>query len=134
MIRVPPDGLANAQFERDGRQPSELPGELRMIQEVPPIVTGSVIDIRLEAPWLVEGVEYRVGDLLDAPLVAATDVERLARPSPQDHSLDRRAVVLDVQPLAPVGAVAIERQRLVVERARGEERDDLLGVLPRAVV
>src|SRR5205814_7100906 len=76
----------------------------------------------------------RVGDLLDAPLVAATAVERLARPSPQDHSLDRRAVVLAVQPLAPVGAVAIERQRLVVERARGEERDDLLGVLPRAVV
>ena len=42
-------------------------------------------------------------------------------------------MVLGVQPVARLAPVAVERQRLSVERVRDEERDDLLRVLVRPV-
>ena len=56
-----------------------------------------------------------------------------SRPLPE-HEVDRRAVVEHVQPLALVLRRRVHRQRLVVERVRREERDDLLGELERPVV
>ena len=50
-----------------------------------------------------------------------------------EHEIDRRGVVGDVQPVPPLEAVAVERQRPVVERVRDEQRDELLGVVERAV-
>ena len=43
-------------------------------------------------------------------------------------------VVVDVEPVAPGVAVAVDRQRLVLQRLRDEARDHLLGMLARAVV
>ena len=43
-------------------------------------------------------------------------------------------MIIDVQPVAHVHPVAVERHRLVVDRIRDEERNDLLGVLSAAVV
>ena len=48
-----------------------------------------------------------------------------------DQEVDRGAVVVDEQPVADVLAVAVERQREVVDRVRDEERDQLLGILAR---
>ena len=47
--------------------------------------------------------------------------------------VDRRGVVGDVQPVASLEAVAVERQRPVVEGIRDEQRDQLLGVVVRPV-
>ena len=54
-------------------------------------------------------------------------------PSASDQ-VDRAAVVEHVEPLAPVLRRRVQRERLVVERARREQRHDLLGELVRAVV
>ena len=51
-----------------------------------------------------------------------------------EDELDGRAVVVDVQPVAPLETVAIEGQRLVVDRVRHEQRDHLLRVLVRTEV
>ena len=48
--------------------------------------------------------------------------------------LDRLGVVVDVEPVAAGVPVAVDRQRLAVERLRDEARHDLLRVLPRPVV
>src|SRR5258705_478955 len=63
------------------------------------------------------------------PLGPPADVVDLALPAPAEHQIDRRAVVEHVEPVAHVLAVAVERQRLVLERVGDEERDDLLRVL-----
>src|ERR671937_790624 len=66
-------------------------------------------------------------------LLAAADVVDLAALALAQHDLDRLAVILDVQPVARLPPVAVERQRLAVERVRDEERDHLLRVLVRSV-
>ncbi len=75
------------------------------------------------------------GQVAVRPLVRA---RRRCRPRPiapfAQHRVERRAVILDVDPVAHVAAVAVERQRLVGERVGDEERDQLLGELVRAVV
>ena len=43
-------------------------------------------------------------------------------------------MVLDVEPVAHVAAVAVDRQRLALERVQDHERDQLLGELEGAVV
>ena len=61
----------------------------------------------------------------------APDVVDLAGcPKPQ-HRVDAGAVIRDVDVVAQRPAVAIDRQRLIVERVGHEDRDDLLGVLVR---
>ena len=50
------------------------------------------------------------------------------------HEQDAGAVVLDVEPVAHVAAVAVDRQRLALERVEDHQRDQLLGELVRAVV
>src|SRR5664279_6644938 len=74
-----------------------------------------------------------LGDLDVLDLVAAADVVDLARPPAAKHRLDAGAVVLDVEPVANLPAVAVKRKRLSVERIGGEERNQLLGILVRAV-
>ena len=49
------------------------------------------------------------------------------------HELDAGAVILGVQPLPHLLAVAVDRQRLALEGVRDEERHELLRVLVRAV-
>jgi hypothetical protein len=58
----------------------------------------------------------------------------LARPPLVLHERDAPAVVVHVQPVAHVSAVAVERHGAAVEQVGDEERDDLLGVLVVAVV
>ena len=52
-------------------------------------------------------------------LAVAADVVGLAGAPRVEHARDRRAVVLDVQPVAHVLAVAVDRQRLARERVDG---------------
>ena len=97
-------------------------------------MSGPVLDDLLERVRLSEGCQHRVGDLLDRLLDAGADVVRLADSSVLQHELDRAAMVEDVQPLPLVLRRRVERQRLVVECVRCEQRDHLLGKLVRPVV
>ena len=66
-------------------------------------------------------VENASGELVNAQLVAGADVVGRAVAAVERVLLDRRAVVVDVQPLSPVGARGIDRQREPVERTGGEQ-------------
>jgi hypothetical protein len=63
---------------------------------------------------------------------AATLID-LARLSFAQDELDPGAVVLCVEPVAHLPAVTVERQRLAVERIRGEERQNLFRILVRPI-
>src|SRR2546426_8370711 len=107
MCPIPLDRVPQTLFERDGGPPAELSRDLRVVQQVPAIVARAIVDVGLEALRFVEDIEDGVGYLLDAPLVATADVVGLARPAALHNQLDGRAVVVDVQPLATVLALAI---------------------------
>ena len=61
------------------------------------------------------------------------DVVGLARDALAEDEVDRGAVVVDVEPLPDLLAVSVDGERDPVEGVRGEERDELLGILVRAV-
>ena len=60
----------------------------------------------------------RRDDLDVLALLAAADVVGLARRALAQHELDPGAVILDVEPVADLAAVAVDRQRLALERVR----------------
>ena len=67
-------------------------------------------------------------------MVASADVVGLARLAFVEDQVERLAAVLDEEPVALLPAVAVDRQRLVPQRVRREQRDELLDVLTRADV
>ena len=95
-------------------------------------MTRAVLDVAHE-------VGTRAGQVEDAPddvevlALLAADVVRIAGLALAQRELDARAVVVDLQPLAPLLPVAVDRQRLPVQRVRDEERQKLLRILARAV-
>ena len=66
--------------------------------------------------------------------VPGADVVDLADGPLGEHQVDARAVVVDVQPIALVQPVAVQRDLLAIDEVRGEERNRLLGVLVRPEV
>ena len=75
-----------------------------------------------------------MGELAVGQLGAAADVVDLPVAPLLGHELDAAAVVVDVQPVAHVQPVAVERHLAAVEQVRDEQRDDLLRELVRPVV
>src|SRR5436190_16444594 len=106
-------------------------GRVERVAAVVALAVGDAADQRLR---LAEKLEDLKGDLAVLALVAAADVVRLAVLAALDEEVDGRAVVLDEEPVADVAAVAVERQRDVVDGVGDEERNQLLRVLPRAEV
>jgi hypothetical protein len=57
-----------------------------------------------------------------------------AWPAALEDGVDAAAEVLDVEPVAHLAPVAVDRQRVAVQRVQDTKRDQLLGVLARPVV
>ena len=94
---------------------------------------GPVLDLHDQRPRLAEVLEQQRHDVAVGPLRRPGDVVGLARLAVAQDVVDRRGVVGDVQPLATLQAVAVERQRAIVERVGHEQRDQLLGMVVRPV-
>ncbi len=82
----------------------------------------------------VEQVAHRVHDVDVATLVATADVIRLAQAPLQDDRPQRLHVIFDIEPVAHVGAVAVDGQRLAVQGVQDHQRDQLLGEMIGPVV
>ena len=94
-------------------------------------MAGPVLDVADERIVGAGELEDAGGELAVRDLLATTDVvDPAGLPLAQDQ-LDSGAMVFDVQPVTRLTAVAVDGQRLAVERVRDEERDDLLGILVR---
>src|SRR5437899_8588059 len=73
------------------------------------------------------------GEVPVLDLLTATDVVDPTGLALVQDELDPGAVVLNVEPIACLATVAVDGERLAVQGVRDEKRDDLLGVLVRAV-
>ena len=65
--------------------------------------------------------------------VASREVVHLAGNAVSKHEVHAGGVIGHVQPVPALQAVAVHRQRLVVDGVGDEQRDELLRVLVRAV-
>ncbi|MNI01511.1 hypothetical protein D3C73_543600 [compost metagenome] len=75
------------------------------------------------------------GDDIDvAALVAAADIVGLADPAPFGDDIEGTGVILDIEPVANVGAIAVNRQRLAIESVEDDQRDQLFREMIGTVI
>ena len=144
------DGRAQPALEGVARRPAELAADLRRVDRVAAIVaradparTSSARDssTRRRAPGSTPAAAARRARRRCGRRSRGSSARcrrryctsRPARPFAQ-HQQQARAVILDVQPVADVAAVAVDRQRPPVERVQDHQRNQLLGKLIRPVV
>src|SRR5690606_24627777 len=128
------DRVFEALFPGCERTPAEFRLSLYRVDRITAIVAKTVGDIFDQRVRFAEGVEERGDHLKVAALVACTDVIYLAGAAVLIRQPDGTAMVIDVDPIADVLPVAVDRKRLVVHRVGDHQRDQLFGKLPRAVV
>ncbi len=87
--------------------------------------------MRLQAP--AAELDEPFGDLEVGARIAAAEVVDVHRVAMFEDVQDAARVILDVKPVANLTAVAVERHRFAVDQIGDEERDQLLGILVRAV-
>ena len=67
-------------------------------------------------------------------LGAAADIIFFADLALADHQRERADMILDIEPVADIAPVAVDRQRFALERVENDERDELFRELIRPVV
>ncbi len=90
--------------------------------------------VRRMRPHLIEQRADRGYDGEIGALAVAADIVAFAGAAPRQHGVERAGVILDMQPVAHVVALAVDRNRLAVQRLQDRERDQLLGEVIGAVI
>ena len=134
MLEVPLDGLLDAVLELRLRFPAEFRVDFRRVDSVTAVVAFAVGDVLDEVFGLAELLEDGLDDVDVGALIVAADVVDLADAALLQDQVDGMAVVLDIEPVADVLAVAVDRQLLVGQRVDDHQRDELLREVVRAVV
>ncbi|MPM69922.1 hypothetical protein SDC9_116870 [bioreactor metagenome] len=83
---------------------------------------------------LVQQAAHQVHDLDVRLFVPAADVVGLTELAAFEHAADGAAVVLDVEPIANLHAITIDRQRLARQGVHDHQWDQLFGEMVGAVV
>src|SRR5262249_21671845 len=73
-------------------------------------------------------------DVQIPPVVAAPDIIGLTHPATPHDGVNGRTVVRDIQPVTPVGPIAIHGNGLVLQAGTDDGRDELLRVLARTII
>ena len=134
VVQVPPDGLLDALLKGVGRGPAKFSGDLGVINGVPPVVAGAVLDVGDEALRLAQGLQDQTDDLDVGLLVVAADVVDLACFPLLQHRGDGGAVVLYMEPVPYLHPVAVDRQGLVLPGVVYHQGDEFFRELVGAVV
>src|SRR6185436_16283424 len=127
VVAVPGDGFRKAVGKRAERRPAER-AQTGGVERVTAVVPGSVLHVPGERLVGARQLEDASGEVAVLDLFAAPDVVDAAGLAFAQDELDPRAVVLDVEPVASLTAVAVNRERLAPEGVGDEERDDVLGI------
>ena len=142
MVEVPTDGLLDAFLELKRGLPAELALQLSGVDGIAEIMTGTVGDVGDEVQRVALGVAQQAVDGLDddvdnvdiLPLIEAADIVGLVDLALVEDEVDSTGVVLYIEPVAHVLALAIHGKGLALTDVVDEEGDELLGELIRAIV
>ena len=134
VLEVPLDRLLDAVLEFRLRLPAEFRVDLRRgdgVAAVMPLAVGDVLD---EVFGLAELLEDGLDDVDVGALIVTADVVDLADATLLQDQVDGMAVILNVEPVANILAVTVDRQLLVGQRIDDHQRNELLREVVRAVV
>ncbi len=134
-------GLLEAGLEVTAWLPAQLMARFRSVDGVAPIVPRPVgyerDQLAARSPGRPHAVEGRANIFHHrqiGALTVAAEIVALTRPPSVDEGDQTFRMVLDMQPIAHVRAVAVYRQRLAGERLEDGERDELFRELARSVI
>ena len=142
VVQIPADGLLDALLKLQRRLPTQLPLQLRRINRIAQIVSGTVGHIGdqihvlsfLTPQQTIHRVDHDLDDVDILPLVETADVVCLGNLSLVENQVDGTRVILHIEPVAHVLAFAVYRKRLTMADVVNKERDQLLRELVGPVV
>ena len=142
LVQIPRYRLTDPGLESLGRVPPEFLLYLCSINGITPVVTRTICDEANKAGELVyglasEGREDGTDEMDDVEIlqsIPAPDVVCLPHAPTAQDKVETSTVILDIQPVADVGAVAIYRNWSAFETRANNGRNEFLFVLERAVV
>ena len=102
-------------------------------ERIAAIMAEPVANKLLQRARLAEQTQHGVGNRDAVGLTACADVVVHAGIAVAQRAIDAASVVLDVEVVANRAAITVDRQGPIVDRIGDEERDDLFGVLIRAI-
>ena len=142
MVEIPADCLFDSLLELEAWLPAELFLELGAVDGVSCVVAKTVCHIGDQAfrvPFritedAVHSLDHDLDQVDVLPFVEASYIIGLGYPAFVEDQVDRPCMVLDVEPVTHVLALAIDRKRLAVTDVVDEQRDEFLRELVRTVV
>src|SRR4029079_17517248 len=134
-LEIPAHRLGKPGLEALYGAPAELALDLRGIDRVAAIMTRPVGDegnqllpgALARRRIVVEQPAYLAHDIDIPALLAAADIVSLAGDTSLDDQGQRASVILDIEPIAHILAIAVDWQRLSGETPDDHVRDELLG-------
>src|SRR6202050_3512201 len=131
---VPINGLPQAIVQRYGRRPAQLASNFVALKSVASIMTGTISYRREQRLRLAHQPEQaaRYAEILF--YIETADVVDLSNPASLKNRQNAAAIVVYMQPVALLLPVTVNRERLVIERIRNQQRQELFGELKRAIV
>ena len=108
--------------------------DLGGVDRVAHVMTLAVGDKGDQALGLAELLADQLNDVDVRHLVVTADIIDLADPALADDQVDRLAVILDIEPVAHILALAVDGQGLVGERVGDHQGNQLLGEVIGTVV
>ena len=142
IVEIPADGLLNTLLELEAGLPAEFLLQLRGVDGIAQVVTGTVGDVcyqvhvltLLAAKQTVYGVDEHLDDVDVLPLIETTDIVCVSNLSVVEDDVDGTCMVSYIEPVAHVLTLARYGQRLAVADIVDEQRYQLLGELVRTIV
>ncbi len=117
MVKIPTNGVLDAFFELERGFPTEFALQLAAVDGVAHIVAEAVGDVGYQfvavpfgvAEQAVDGLNDNLDDVDVFPLVEAADVVGLGDFAFVENQVDGACMILDIEPVAHVFALAIDR-------------------------
>jgi len=105
----------------------------RAIEGVAPVVGGPIRNGTHKGPRFIQLAQQPFGHLAVRPFLLPGDVVDTAHLAVVEDKSDGIRMIVHMQPVTTLLAVAVQRQRLIVHGIGYEQRDELLRMLARAV-
>ena len=142
IIQVPANGLLNAFLKLQAWFPTEFSLQFGRVDGIAEIMTGTVGNVGYQVQtvplWIakqtVNGLDDNLYDVDVFPLVETANVVCLVYLAVVEYNVDGTGMVNNIEPVAHVLALAIDRQWLAVADIVDKQRDKFLWELIRTVV
>lgn len=143
MVEIPVDRLFNPGRERFAWRPAEFALQLRAVDRVPSVVSGPVGHVsdlaRVRRAVGARRLSIEQGanlpdDLEVRLFVQPTNVVGFTYATALQHEPDRRGVILNIEPVADLPAIAVDGKRFALKGVEDHQWDQLLGEMIGTVV